>query len=154
MIAAIHYTIEEIVKICKGRWENKNQLFSKVSYISLDSRKISYPEETVFFAIKTKLRDANLFLENIYQKGVRNLVTDDETIDPAQFQEANIIVVDNTIHALQELAIHHRDQFSEKQLKVIGITGSNGKTIVKEWLNYLLEKDFSIVRSPKSFNSQ
>ncbi|MEO8823485.1 MAG: bifunctional UDP-N-acetylmuramoyl-tripeptide:D-alanyl-D-alanine ligase/alanine racemase [Ginsengibacter sp.] len=154
MIAAIHYTIEEIVKICKGKWKNKNELFSKVSYISLDTRKISYPEETVFFAIKSKLRDANLFLENVYQKGVRNLVTDDETIELSQFPAANIIVVENTTKALQKLATHHRDQFLKKELTVIGITGSNGKTIVKEWLNQLLEKDFSIVRSPKSFNSQ
>lgn len=154
MIAAIHYTIEEIVKICKGKWKNKNELFSKVSYISLDTRKISYPEETVFFAIKSKLRDANLFLENVYQKGVRNLVTDDETIDPFQFPAANIIVVENTTEALQKLATYHRDQFLKNELTVIGITGSNGKTIVKEWLNQLLEKDFSIVRSPKSFNSQ
>ena len=154
MIAGIHYTIEEIAKICKGKLKSKNDLFSNVSYISLDSRKIPYPRETVFFAIKSKLRDANLFLENIFQKGVRNIVTDDETTDPARFPGANILLVGNTVDALQKLSTYHRDQFSEKKLAVIGITGSNGKTIVKEWLNHLLEKEFSIVRSPKSFNSQ
>ena len=77
-----------------------------------------------------------------------------KAIDITQFPDANIILVKNTIAAFQKLAIYHRNQFSKKQLKVIGITGSNGKTIVKEWLNQLLEKDFSIVRSPKSFNSQ
>jgi alanine racemase len=154
LIATIHYTTGEIVKICKGRWRNKNELFTSLSYLSLDSRKISYPRETIFFAVKSKLRDANLYLENVYQKGVRNFVTSDETIDPSRFPDTNIILVQNTIEALQILAAHHRSQFSKKQLEVIGITGSNGKTIVKEWLNQLLEKDFSIVRSPKSFNSQ
>jgi alanine racemase len=81
-------------------------------------------------------------------------VTDDERIDATRFPGANILVVDNTIQALQNLATYHRNQFSKKQLAVVGITGSNGKTIVKEWLNQLLEKDFSIVRSPRSFNSQ
>jgi len=120
----------------------------------LDTRKISYPSETVFFAIKNKLRNANIFFQSAYQKGVRNFVTDDENLNPEQFPGANIVLVKNTIEALQQLAIYHRNRFSKKQLKVIGITGSNGKTIVKEWLNQLLEKDFSIVRSPKSFNSQ
>jgi len=151
---AIRYTIDEIAKICKGKWKRRNGSFSRLAYLSLDTRKISYPSETVFFSIKNKLRDANLFFESVYQKGVRNFVTDDENLDTTQFPEANVILVKNTITALQRLAIYHRNQFSKKQLKVIGITGSNGKTIVKEWLNQLLEKDFSIVRSPKSFNSQ
>ena len=154
MNVSIDYTIDEIAKICRGKWENRNHSFSRLAYLSLDSRKISYPSETVFFAIKNKLRNANLFLESIYKNGVRNLVTDDETIDSTAFPEANIILVKNTVTAFQQLAIHHRNRFSKKQLKVIGITGSNGKTIVKEWLNQLLEKEFSIVRSPKSFNSQ
>ncbi len=154
MNVGIHYTIEEIAKICKGKWKNRNTAFCRLSYLSLDTRKISYPAETVFFAIKNKLRNANLFFENIYQKGVRNFVTDDQTIDRTQFPGANIILVKNTIEAFQKLATYHRNQFSKKELTVIGITGSNGKTIVKEWLNQLLEKDFSIVRSPKSFNSQ
>jgi alanine racemase len=133
---------------------NRNDSFSVLSYLSLDTRKISYPSETVFFAVKNKLRNANLFFETAYQKGVRNFVTDDAKVDVTQFPEANFIGVKNTVAALQNLAIHNRNQSSKKQLKVIGITGSNGKTVVKEWLNQLLEKDFSIVRSPKSYNSQ
>ncbi len=154
MNVAIHYTIDEIAEICHGKWKNNSGSFSRLAYLSLDTRKISYPTETVFFAIKNRLRDANLFFENIYQKGVRNFVTDDENVDASQFPAANIVVVKDTVEAFQKLAIYHRNLFSEKQLKVIGITGSNGKTIVKEWLNQLLEKDFSIVRSPKSYNSQ
>ena len=72
----------------------------------------------------------------------------------ANFRKLTLLLVKNTIAAFQKLAIYHRNRFSKNQLTVIGITGSNGKTIVKEWLNQLLEKDFSIVRSPKSFNSQ
>lgn len=154
MNVAIHYTIDEIAQICKGKWKQRNVSLPKLSYLSLDTRKISYPSETVFFAIKNKLRNANIFFESAYQKGVRNFVTDDENLNPDHFAGANIVMVKNTIKALQQLAIYHRHRFSEEQLKVIGITGSNGKTIVKEWLNQLLEKDFSIVRSPKSFNSQ
>ncbi len=154
MNVGIHYTIEEIAKICKGKWRNRNTSFSQLSYLSLDTRKISYPSETVFFAIKNNLRNANLFLESLYQKGVRNFVTDDQSIDFTQFKEANIVMVKNTVAAFQKLAIFHRNRFLKEQLTVIGITGSNGKTIVKEWLNQLLEKEFSIVRSPKSFNSQ
>ena len=154
MTAPIHYTIQEIAKICKAKWISKNDLSSVLSYVSLDSRKISYPSETAFFAVKSKSGDANLFLENVFQKGVRNLVTDNESIDPAKFPDANILLVNNTVSALQRLAAFHRSQFSKQNLTVIGLTGSNGKTIVKEWLNQLLEKDFSIVRSPKSFNSQ
>ena len=154
MNVTIHYTIEEIAKICKGKWKRRNGAYSPVSYLSLDSRKISYPGETVFFAIKNNLRNANLFLEGLYQKGVRNFVTDDQMVDATRLKEANILVVKNTVAAFQELARFHRNRFLKDQLMVIGITGSNGKTIVKEWLNQLLEKEYSIVRSPKSYNSQ
>jgi len=150
----IQYTINEIVQICKGKWLNKNLSDAQPVYLSLDSRKIIYPESTVFFAIKNKHRNANLFLEILYKKGVRNFVSDDENVDVKNFGLANFILVKNTVSALHELAVFHRNQFSKNELKVIGITGSNGKTIVKEWLNHLLENEFSIVRSPKSFNSQ
>jgi alanine racemase len=151
---AINYTIDEIASICKGKWKRKSNVGISLSYLSLDTRKISFPSETVFFAIKTKLQNGNRFFESAYQKGVRNFVTDDQSGDTSEFVDANIILVRDTIAALQMLAIYHRNSFSKKNLKVIGITGSNGKTIVKEWLNELLENDFSIVRSPKSFNSQ
>lgn len=154
MNARINYTINEIAKICEGEWKSKNASNFLLMYLSLDTRKISYPETTIFFAIKNPLRNANLYLESIYKKGVRNFVTDDINIDIALFPEANIILVNDTISALQKLAIYHRNSFLKNTLTVIGITGSNGKTIVKEWLNQILENDFSIVRSPKSFNSQ
>ncbi|HEV2830528.1 MAG TPA: Mur ligase family protein, partial [Hanamia sp.] len=152
MNVSIHYTIEQIAKIIKGKWEQKNTQVSRPLYLSLDSRKITFPESTVFFSIKTPHQNASLFIDTLYKKGVRNFVTDDKNVNTAIFPLANIIGVSNTIAALQTLAVYHRNQF--KNLLTIGITGSNGKTIVKEWLNQLLDKDYNIVRSPKSFNSQ
>lgn len=153
MNVTIRYTIEQIAKITKGNWLNKNAGTPQPTYLSLDSRKITFPESTLFFAIKNQHQNANLFIESLYKKGVRNFVTDDKNIAINSIPSANVILVSNTTKALQKLAIHHRNEF-KNQIRIIGITGSNGKTIVKEWLNQLLEKDFSIARSPKSFNSQ
>ncbi len=150
----IDYTIHEIAKICKGKWLNKNAAVAQPAYLSLDSRKISFPESTVFFAIKNIHQDANLFIGNLYERGVRNFVTDEKNIGSEKFSLANFILVNDTISALQTLATDHRNKFLKEALPVIGITGSNGKTMVKEWLNQLLENDYSLVRSPKSFNSQ
>jgi len=150
----IQYTVQEIAAICKGKLINTNPSAPQPDYLSLDSRKITFPSNTVFFALKNKHQDANLFLENLYEKGVRNFITDNANISAAQFPLANILLVNNSIDALQKLAVYHREQFLKNNLTVIGITGSNGKTIVKEWLNHLLENDYLIVRSPKSFNSQ
>jgi alanine racemase len=133
---------------------NKNLATPHLAYLSLDSRKVVFPETTVFFAIKNRHQNANMFIENLYQKGLRNFITDDPDISIEKFSLANIVLVNDTVSALQKLAVHHRNEFLKQDLTVIGITGSNGKTIVKEWLNQLLENDFSIVRSPKSFNSQ
>ncbi|HXS57205.1 MAG TPA: Mur ligase family protein, partial [Hanamia sp.] len=153
MNVSFHYTIDQIEKITKGRLVNINEQIPQPAYLSLDSRKVVFPDSTIFFAIRNQHQNANFFIENLYKSGVRNFVTDDESIDVKKISQANVIVVSDTIAALQQLAAFHRDQFS-KDFYVIGITGSNGKTIVKEWLNHLLEKDFVIVRSPKSFNSQ
>ena len=154
MNVTIHHTIAQIAEIAKGKWLNKNPSIEQPAYLSLDSRKIIFPEATVFLAIKNDHQNANLFIENLYKKGVRNFVTDDTKFDATKVALANVILVSNSISALQKLAACHRHDHVFTQLPVIGITGSNGKTIVKEWLNQLLENDFSIVRSPRSFNSQ
>lgn len=153
MNVSTHYTIAQIAEITKGKWLKRDGSIPPPAYISLDSRKVSFPETTVFFAIKTQHQNANLFIGSLYEKGVRNFVTDDNHINTRKLS-ANIILVSDTVTAFQNLAIFHRNQFLKNNLPVIGITGSNGKTIVKEWLNQLLEKEMSIVRSPKSFNSQ
>src|SRR5262249_3719133 len=103
-----------------------------------------------FFAIKGPRRDGHGFIEPLYAKGVRYFVVS-EPVNTATIPEAGIIQVKNVLQALQMLAAHHRKQFS---IPVIGITGSNGKTIVKEWLNQLLEDQYTIIRSPRSYNSQ
>ena len=122
----------------------------KVSELSYDSRKIQAANATLFFALKTTHADGHQFLENAYQKEVRNFVVSQQ-VDISLFADANIILVEDTLAALQALASFHRSQFS---IPVVGITGSNGKTIVKEWLNQLLQEDYNIVRSPRSYNSQ
>ena len=152
MNEAIHYTIEQIAKFTKGEVINKNIDLPVPLSLSLDSRKITDAPNTIFFAIKSSRHDGNKFIEGLYVKGVRNFVVSDKKLNIKNIPLANVILVNNAVDALQWLAARHRALF--EKLLVIGITGSNGKTIVKEWLNQLLEEDFSIVRSPKSYNSQ
>ena len=152
MSQTIHYTIEQIAKFTNGKLINKNIDLPDPLSLQLDSRKIIDGVNTIFFAIKSSHQDGNKFVEGVYAKGVRNFVVSDKNIHIKNIPLANVILVNNSIKALQLLAEHHRKQF--KNITVIGITGSNGKTIVKEWLNQLLEENFSIVRSPKSYNSQ
>lgn len=121
-----------------------------IKYLLIDSRKILFPRESLFFALPGSRLDGHSFMDDAYKKGVRNFVVS-KNIDFTDYKHANIIWVENTIKALHKLATFHRKQF---QIPVIGITGSNGKTIVKEWLYQLLQEEFNIVRSPKSYNSQ
>ncbi len=123
---------------------------SLIEQLLTDSRKLIFPQTSLFFALKGPRRDGHSFITALYKKGVRNFVVS-EAVDITQLAGANIIQVTDTLQALQTLAAWHRRQFS---LPVIGITGSNGKTIVKEWLNQLLDEQYTIIRSPKSYNSQ
>jgi alanine racemase len=123
---------------------------SPIEYLLLDSRKIVNPGSSLFFALTGPRRDGIQFLPELYKKGVRNFVVSIIT-NASAYPEANFITVTDTLEALQALAAWHRKQFD---IPVIGITGSNGKTIVKEWLYQLLQNDYNIVRSPKSYNSQ
>jgi Alr-MurF fusion protein len=121
-----------------------------IDHLLLDSRRVHAPAASLFFALKGPRRDGHQFIAELYKKGVRNFVIS-EAIDTSIYPEANFLPVKDTLHALQQLAAWHRKKFN---LPVIGITGSNGKTIVKEWLYELLQDRFHIVRSPKSYNSQ
>ena len=121
-----------------------------VEYIFFDSRKVFFPATSLFIALKGPRRNGHSFIPELYKKGVRNFIICEE-INPDDFPEANILYVKDGLKALQQLAAFHRKQFA---IPVIGITGSNGKTIVKEWLHQLLQPNFNIVRSPKSYNSQ
>lgn len=121
-----------------------------VEYLLLDSRKIISASSSLFFAIKGDRHDGHRYLKDLYDQGIRQFIVE-RTVDPLLFPGANILQVESSVQALQDIAAHHRSRFG---FPVIGITGSNGKTIIKEWLSQLLSKDFTIVRSPKSYNSQ
>ncbi len=125
----------------------------KVSLLLTDSRSLSFADQTLFFAIKTSKGDGHRFIPQLYNQGVRAFVISESN---EEFRntcpEGWFLVVPDTLNALQKLAAAHRRQFDN--LPVIGITGSNGKTIVKEWLYQLLSPFRNIVRSPRSYNSQ
>jgi len=121
-----------------------------IEHLLMDSRRLIFPETSLFFALPGPRRDGHSFIDELYERGVRNFVVYKE-ISLARYPDANLILVSDTLDALQQLTAFHRRQFD---IPVIGITGSNGKTIVKEWLNQLLEDQYNIVRSPKSYNSQ
>ena len=149
--AALKYTANNIVQIIGGKILQLAH-DNPVEYLVTDSRRILFPETSLFFALQGPRNNGHHFLQALYEEGVTNFViADEKAIDQDHFANANILVVDDTLHALQSLATWHRKKFS---IPVIGITGSNGKTIVKEWLNHLLEPDYTNVRSPKSYNSQ
>lgn len=143
------YTSSHIAEIVHGNLI-KGEKDNPVQYLLTDSRKLTDAGSTLFFALDGFRRSAAPYVEELYTKGVRNFVVSSDLACDS-FPGANFIQVDNVLRALQDLAAWHRRRFS---LPVIGITGSNGKTVVKEWLNQLLEKDFQIIRSPKSYNSQ
>ena len=115
----------------------------------IDSRQLIVPDQALFFAIVSARNDGHRYIKDLYDKGVRAFVVERLPEEPCP--GASFIQVDDTLQALQALAAFHRRQFS---IPVIGITGTNGKTIVKEWLFQMLGPDFNIVRSPKSYNSQ
>lgn len=120
----------------------------QISHLLIDSRKVHQKANTLFIALVGDFRDGHQFVEELYQKGVRNFLVSKEI---EGCPEANFFVVKNTLHSLQQLAKYQREK---SPIPVIGVTGSNGKTIVKEWLFQLLQKDLRIVRNPKSYNSQ
>lgn len=116
----------------------------------IDSRKIVSPEFSLFIALPAARRDGHSFIADAYEKGIRNFLVQQE-VQTGQYPGSNFILVKDTLTALQQVVAAYRKQFN---IPVIGITGSNGKTVVKEWLFQLLYNDFKVVRSPKSFNSQ
>lgn len=146
------YTIDQIASIIKARILQKKET-APVTQVLLDSRKLLFPTASVFFALSGPRRNGLLFIAELYQKGVRNFIVDERfgETDTEPYPEASFLQVSDVLNSLHLLTAHHRRQFN---YPVIGITGSNGKTMVKEWLYQLLQSDHAIVRSPKSFNSQ
>ena len=128
----------------------------QITWLLTDSRSLTTnPEQTLFFALQTARNNGARFIPQLYDRGVRNFVLNEEglsKLDTALLKDANLLVVNHPLQALQTLAEHHRRRF---QCPVVGITGSNGKTVAKEWLYQLLSKGgHKVVRSPRSYNSQ
>lgn len=145
----MNYTIQQIASILQLPVKTLHSCI--IRQLLTDSRRLTDPGSALFFALETRNNDAHRFVADLYQEGVRNFVVTKMLPEWSTFGDANFLQVKNSLAALQKIAAWHRSCFD---LPVIGITGSNGKTIVKEWLYQLLEKDFNITRSPRSYNSQ
>ena len=145
------FTVEEIARAVSGKLiPGVLPPDYPVVHLSVDSRTLLNPEGTVYFALRGVRNDGHQYVEELVSRGVKLFVVSSGFVPPS-FAESAFIAVEDTLVALQRLATFHRLKFT---MPVIGITGSNGKTIVKEWLHDLLAGEFSIVRSPKSYNSQ
>jgi alanine racemase len=144
------YSFDKVKEVCGGKFEGKKESSANISDILIDSRKLISPNGRLFIAIKTSRNDGHNYIEELYNRGVRHFLIS-ASCDWSVYPDATFLLVEDTVQAMQKLAIFHRNHFD---YPVIGITGSNGKTIVKEWLFQLLQSDYHIVRSPKSYNSQ
>ena len=146
------YSITEISNVLDVSVAHITDEDALVSQLLTDSRSLTQPEETIFFALRTEADDGHNYIPDLFDKGVRNFVVDSDYFPLPKCSAANYLAVESPLDALQALATYHRRRFRE--LPVIGITGSRGKTTVKEWLYQLLKDDYRIVRSPRSYNSQ
>ena len=123
-----------------------------IEYLLIDSRQLTEPSLTVFIALTSERNDAHQYIYGLCQKGVKTFIVNHIPENCVGLEDdICFIIVADTLTALQKLATHHREKFT---IPVIGVTGSNGKTVVKEWLYQLLKTDYIITRSPKSYNSQ
>ncbi|MBF4470742.1 bifunctional UDP-N-acetylmuramoyl-tripeptide:D-alanyl-D-alanine ligase/alanine racemase [Flavobacterium sp. HJJ] len=144
----MNLSLKKIISILDAKTIDIQDII-EIDTISIDSRSLQNNEKTLFFALVGSNHDAHIYIKDLIAKGVRHFVV---THIPDGFEgKANFLVVKNTLEALQQTASYYRSLFS---FPIIGVTGSNGKTIVKEWLNFLLSPDYNIIRSPKSYNSQ
>lgn len=145
----MQYRISDIAHIINA--ERKGSEDALINWLLIDSRSLCFPKETLFFAIRTNRNDGHKYIGELYKRGVRNFIISSLPADIDQYPQSNFLLVHDTLQAMQQLAAYHREQFN---IPVIAITGSNGKTTVKEWLYQLLSPDFNVCRSPRSYNSQ
>ena len=147
----LDYHFNEIAKI----FGKESKYETKINSVAFDSRKIVSGENILFFALEGVFRNGHDYIQDAYNKGVRFFVVSDAnsagSIAKETNSDAQFVVVEDTLQALQNFAKHHRSKFS---CEVVAITGSNGKTTVKEWLSHLLNKQFVVAKSPKSYNSR
>ncbi len=144
------YSIDSISSIVQGKIYGNSSLPLVIRYLCTDSRKVSHPVNSLFIAIEGKYKNGHTFIAQAYRQGIRCFLVHEKT-EFEKYTDSVFIQVVDTLEALQSLAAHHRHQFS---YPVIGITGSNGKTIVKEWLYQLLVPYYRVVKNPGSYNSQ
>ena len=142
------YSIEKVTTLIGARRIGETD--AQIGWLLTDSRSLCFPEETLFFALRTARNDGHRYIADLYRRGVRNFVVEAKGYKDFM-PDANFLIVPSPLAALQRLAERHRDEFD---VPIIGITGSNGKTMVKEWLYQLLLPSQKIVRSPRSYNSQ
>ena len=146
----MRYTIENVTALIGARRFGHSA--TRVEWLLTDSRSLVFPETTLFFALRTKVGDGHRYVADLYRRGVRNFVVGTLPAErETAFPDANFLQVMSPLKALQRLAERHRE---EHDIPVIGVTGSNGKTVVKEWLYQLLSPTLHVTRSPKSYNSQ
>ena len=149
------YSIEKVTTLIGARRIGESD--AQIGWLLTDSRSLCFPEETLFFALRSSRNDGHRYIDDLYRRGVKNFVVDAKGIleyhanGTESMKNANFLVVPSPLAALQRLAERHRDEFN---VPIVGITGSNGKTMVKEWLYQLLLPSQKIVRSPRSYNSQ
>ena len=141
-------SLQNIISVINAK-ANIDTTSSVIDNVSIDSRSLQNNSKTLFFALVGPNHDAHIYIEDLISKGVKNFVVN--YIPEILNDKANFLIVDNSLTALQNFASYYRSLF---HFPIIGITGSNGKTIIKEWLNFLLSPDYNIIRSPKSYNSQ
>ena len=144
------YEVQDILNLVNGKLLNPNLFDTQIERLLFDSRHLVFPSKTIFFAFQSNRQDGHNFLPELYEQGVRNFIITKE-VELKKYADANLILVKDSIAALQKLAIAHRQQFN---YPIIGVTGSNGKTIIKEWLFQLLNEHFRVARNPGSYNSQ
>ena len=143
------YSISDIATMTEA--ERHGFCPAVISWLLTDSRSLCFPSETLFFALTGPRNDGHNYIRDLYNRGVRNFVVSRLPDRMEDYSESNFLLVQDTLAALQKLAALHRKNFN---IPVVGITGSNGKTIIKEWLYQLLDPDFAVTRSPRSYNSQ
>lgn len=144
-------TIAQIKDICQAKDCHLADGHAEIELLAFDSRNVLIPQKTLFFAITTAKNDGHHYIAELWQQGVKNFVITCPVSEFSHFSDANFLQVNNAVTALQQIAAYHRQQFN---YPVIGITGSNGKTIVKEWLSQMLAPEFHVVKNPNSYNSQ
>jgi len=145
----LNYTLRQISEIVSGKLFG--QVETHISKLFIDSRSFISDKQSLFVAIKGERNDGHQYIADLYNKGINNFIAEQIPKTTDSLKNANFIFVKDPLKALQQIAAHHRKQYT---YPIVGITGSNGKTIIKEWIFQLLDSEKSIIRNPKSYNSQ